>query len=136
MRYLLDSNAWIEHFRKSSPELTRRLAQHAVQDIVICSVVLGELQYGVERSILPRRAIHQLLVDDIRLQHQSFPYDDAAALEYAIIRADLTTRGMIIGSHDLQIAALARANGLTLVTHNVAEFSRVPGLLIEDWEVP
>ena len=53
---------------------------------------------------------------------------------YADIRADLTAKGSIIGPYDLQIAAIAVANDLTLVTHNVSEFSRVGGLKIEDWE--
>ncbi|MGL4419977.1 MAG: type II toxin-antitoxin system VapC family toxin [Gemmataceae bacterium] len=136
MRYLLDANAWIAHFRKSSPEVTRRLSQHVVQEIVLCSVVLGELQYGVERCPPAQRAVNQRTVDEVHEHHESFSFDDAAAKEYARIRADLALRGLMIGSNDLQIAAIARVNGFTLVTHNVAEFSRVPGLVIEDWQAP
>ena len=69
------------------------------------------------------------------MQFVSLPFDDAAASVYAIIRAHLESAGTPIGPYDLQIAAIALANGLTLVTHNTREFSRVPGLLLEDWEV-
>ena len=61
------------------------------------------------------------------------PFDDAAAEEYAKIRIYLERRGRIIGHNDLMIAAAARSRDLTLVTHNVREFTRVPGLRIEDW---
>ena len=64
----------------------------------------------------------------------SLPFDDAAADIYGQIRADLVGRGQIIGPNDLLIASIARARDLTLVTHNIAEFGRVQGLKIEDWE--
>jgi tRNA(fMet)-specific endonuclease VapC len=64
----------------------------------------------------------------------SLPFDDTAADRYATIRSTLERQGMRIGAYDLQIAAIAVVQGLTLVTHNTQEFSRVPDLLIEDWE--
>ena len=64
----------------------------------------------------------------------SFPFDDPAAEIYGQIRADLENKGTSIGPNDLLIAAIARARGATLVTHNVKEFKRVEGLLFEDWE--
>ncbi len=63
----------------------------------------------------------------------SVPFDDLAADVYGRIRADLERQGQAIGPNDTLIAAIALANGLTIVTHNTAEFSRVSGLLIEDW---
>ena len=62
---------------------------------------------------------------------RSFP--DDAAIHYAQIRADLKTRGQMIGANDLFIAAHARSLGLTLVTNNTAEFGRVKGLTLENW---
>ncbi len=53
---------------------------------------------------------------------------------YGPIRANLERAGKLIGGNDLLIASIALANGLTLVSHNVSEFSRVPGLVVEDWE--
>ncbi len=64
----------------------------------------------------------------------SFPFDDSSALVYGRLRATLAKAGTPIGSNDLQIAAIAIANNLTLVTYNVSEFSRVIGLSWEDWE--
>jgi tRNA(fMet)-specific endonuclease VapC len=65
---------------------------------------------------------------------RSLPFDDAAAHAYGGIRSELQSAGIIIGPYDLMIAAIALANDLTVVTHNTAEFGRVPGLAIEDWQ--
>jgi tRNA(fMet)-specific endonuclease VapC len=72
----------------------------------------------------------------LRHHYISLPFDDPAAEEYARVRAHLANQGTPIGPNDLIIAATALANQLTLVTHNTAEFSRVPGLTLEDWQVP
>jgi tRNA(fMet)-specific endonuclease VapC len=64
------------------------------------------------------------------------PYDDVAADRFVTVRRSLETAGQVIGPYDMQIAAIALANGCTLVTHNTAQFSRVPGLVIEDRQVP
>lgn len=136
MTYLLDANAWIAHFRQTSPAVTQRLNQHSASEIVLCSVVLGELLFGVERSASAHQAGNLALVTAQRQQYASLPFDDAAAEHYARIRADLTARGLLIGGNDMLIAAIALAHGCTLVTHNTAEFGRVPGLVIEDWQVP
>ena len=67
------------------------------------------------------------------LRFDRSPCDDDAAVVYAAVRHGLEIRGQVIGPYDLQIAAICLLHGLTLVTSNVREFSRVPGLLIEDW---
>jgi tRNA(fMet)-specific endonuclease VapC len=72
----------------------------------------------------------------LEAKYQSLPFDNAAARDYASIRSHLATAGQPIGPNDTMIAAIARSRGTTLVTHNTAEFSRVPGLLIEDWQTP
>jgi tRNA(fMet)-specific endonuclease VapC len=64
----------------------------------------------------------------------SYPFDDTAVDAYAHLRSDLTRKGQIIGPNDMLIAAICLAHGLTLVTRNVAEFGRVAGLQLEDWE--
>ncbi len=66
----------------------------------------------------------------------SLPYDDAATDHFVALRRHLESIGEMIGPYDMQIAAIALANGCTLVTHNTAEFSRVPGLVLEDWQGP
>jgi tRNA(fMet)-specific endonuclease VapC len=74
------------------------------------------------------------LIAALRKQFISLPFDDLAAEEYGKVREHLTSRGTLIGPNDLLIASIGLANGLTVVTHNTAEFSRVPGLPLEDWQ--
>src|SRR5262245_16060555 len=135
MPYLLDSNAWIGWLRQRQPKLIARIKQERA-NIVLCSVGLGELIYGAERSGAAHRAANLQEVEQLRRQFASLPFDDRAAEEYGPIRAHLAGLGTPIGANDLMIAAIALANRLTLVTHNTAEFSRVPGLAIEDWQIP
>ena len=80
------------------------------------------------------QAANLALIATLRQQFVSLPFDDRAAEEYGKVRAHLTALGTPIGPNDLMIAAIALANQLTLVTHNTAEFSRVPGLTLEDWQ--
>lgn len=134
MTYLLDSNACIGWLRLNQPKLVARIKQERPTDIVICSVVVGELIYGAERAGPAHRASNLLRVEQLRQQFVSVPFDDSAAEDYGKARAHLAAMGTPIGPNDLMIAAIAKANGLTLVTHNTSEFSRVPGLSIEDWQ--
>jgi tRNA(fMet)-specific endonuclease VapC len=97
-------------------------------------VVVAELRYGCEKSAKP--AENRAKVDALLAPVLSLPYDDAAADLFVRIRRHLESLGQIIGPYDMQIAAIALANGCTLVTHNFGEFSRVPGLMIEDWQDP
>ena len=136
MKFLLDSNAWIALLRQNSTLLLIRLQQHAAGDVALCSVVLGELWFGALLSGPANQAKNDDLIEQLRSRYVSLPFEDAAAREYARIRAFLTTTGQLIGPNDLLIAAIAKAHGLTLVTHNTAEFRRVPGLTVEDWQVP
>src|SRR5262249_34575719 len=103
-------------------------------DIRVCSVVVAELRYGCARSARP--AANRAAVDALLAPYLSLPFDDAATDHYVAIRRHLDGLGTPIGPYDLQIAAIALANGCTLVTHNQNEFGRVPGLVLEDWEVP
>jgi tRNA(fMet)-specific endonuclease VapC len=136
MTYLLDTNAWIIYLRQRHPGLIQKVQQTGRSDIRLCSVVLAELYYGAFRSA-PAYPVHNLgLLSRLRQQFQSLVFDDSAAQEYGRIRADLATKGTPIGPNDLMIAAIALANGLTLVTHNTVEFSRVSGLKLDDWQVP
>ena len=89
---------------------------------------------GCETSRDPDR--ERAVVDVFLAPFASLPFDDASAERYSEVRHHLERAGVGIGAYDLQIAAIALSNGLTLVTHNTREFSRVPGLTWEDWEVP
>lgn len=132
MKYLLDSNTCIRYINGRSQSVADKLNALDEGEAVVCSVVKAELFFGALRSQNPIKTMagqRQFLSLFI-----SLPFDDAAAEHYAQIRADLTTKGTPIGGNDLLIAAIALANGLTLITHNTREFGRVAGLRIEDWE--
>jgi tRNA(fMet)-specific endonuclease VapC len=131
--YTLDSNACISHLRtRGVSSVSRRLSAASAADVMITSIVVAELLYGAFRS---RDAAKNLAeVKAFLSPFASTPFDDDAASHYAEIRNDLARLGTPIGPNDLMIAATARARNLTLVTHNTAEFSRVSGLKIDDWE--
>jgi len=132
MIYLLDTNTCIRHLNGRSERLRRHIRRMRTKELAVCAVVKTELFYGSMKSTSPQKSLatqHSLL-DRLR----SFPFDDRAATAYGAIRADLERRGLPIGSNDLMIAAIALANDLTLVTHNTAEFKRIPDLRVEDWE--
>jgi len=131
--YLLDTNAWIEYLRGRNLKLRQRVASHRPRDVRLCSVVIGELYHGAYKS--SRKEDDLSLIDDLVRVFDSHSFDEAAAEAFGELRAFLESKGLRIGPYDLQIAAIALANRLTLVTHNVAEFSRVPNLSIEDWQV-
>jgi len=99
----------------------------------VCSVVKAELFYGAFRSNNPTRTLERQQAFLARFI--SLPLEDEAALLAGQIRAQLAGAGTPIGSYDLQIAAIALANNIILVTHNTRELERVDGLQLEDWEV-
>lgn len=133
--HLLDAYAWIDHMRKGpNSQVTARLRAAPSGSVFMCAVVLGELLFGAVRSGPAHEPANRALIAKLRRRYRVLRYDPAAAEEYAVIRAHLAALGTPIGANDLLIAAIARANGLILVTHNTAEFSRVPGLSLDDWQ--
>lgn len=133
MIYLLDTNVCIHLLNQRLPNVIEHFRQHTPADIALCSVVKAELLYGAQRR--PRREANLLALRTFFAPLASLVFDDAAAEHYGQIRADLLIQGKPIGPNDFLIAAIARAHDATLVTHNTAEFSRVPGLRLEDWEI-
>ncbi|WP_269965285.1 type II toxin-antitoxin system VapC family toxin [Corynebacterium meitnerae] len=131
MKYLLDTNVWISALRGSSVSVIGQLGSLAADDLVMSSVVLGELLVGVRKAGLEEQ---ERRIRDVSRQMPLVGINQAEAAEYASIRVDLEQRGQLIGPNDLWIAAQARANNLTLVTANEREFARVPGLRVENWE--
>lgn len=134
MKYLLDTNAWIAYLGQNNPQLVQRVLQENPADISLCSVVLAELFYGAQHGAVGKLAANLALITRLQQRFASLPFDDRAAAEYGKIRAYLASQGTPIGPNDLMIAAIALADALTLVTHNTTEFSRVPGLKLEDWQ--
>jgi len=133
MKYLLDTNVCIQFLQGKNTILLERFASIAQHDKYLCSVVVGELYYGAYKSIRFEENMKKFQQFIVR-----FPllnYDLKAAQYFGKFRADLAQRGTPIGPYDLQIAAIAVANGCTLVTHNTDEFSRIADLVLEDWEI-
>ncbi len=132
MTYLLDTNACIRVLNGSSEPLIARLRRQAPSEIRISSITRAELLYGARRSA--RVADNLRLLAAFFAPLVSLPFDDTCAEQYGALRASLSAAGRPIGPNDLLIAATALAHNLTVVTHNLREFSRVTGLKVEDWE--
>ena len=128
--WMLDTNALSDMIRNPAGPLVQRLAAETPDAVCTSIVVACELRFGAQRkgsAVLTQR-VQQLLMALTVL-----PFDEPADEHYADIRAAIERAGTPIGSHDLLIAAHARSRGLTVVTHNLREFARVPGLKVEDW---
>jgi tRNA(fMet)-specific endonuclease VapC len=132
MKFLLDTNVCIRYISGRSPSVREQVRSLNAEDVAVSAIVKAELYWGAARSNRPKES-----VDAINLftsAFKSLPFDDSAAGQFGILRADLFRRGQPIGPYDMQIAAIALANDLILVTHNTAEFKRVKDLRLEDWE--
>jgi tRNA(fMet)-specific endonuclease VapC len=129
--YMLDTNMCTYLRQNRPPEVTARFRRMQHGDAVLSVITYGELLYGAQRSQQYTRALESLarLVSVLPV----LPMPEEAASAYGEIRAALETRGEMIGGNDLWIAAHAKSVGLTLVTNNVREFKRVPGLKLQNW---
>ena len=132
-RYLLNTNILSELIRNPQGTVTQRLATLAPEAICTSIVVACELRYEAAKRRLP--ALTQR-VESLLESVLVIPFEADADRHYAAIRDSLERAGRIIGGNDLLIAAHCLALGATLVTHNLREFERVPGLSVEDWLVP
>ena len=130
-RYMLDTNIVAHAKNNRPPSVLKTLLKHDPSEICISAITMAELDFGVFNSSDPqknRMALMMFLAGITVL-----PFGKDASLEYGSIRYYLKTNGIMIGGHDMLIAAHARSMDITLVTNNTREFSRVPGLKIEDW---
>jgi tRNA(fMet)-specific endonuclease VapC len=128
--YLFDTNACI-HLMKLHEPLTSRARGVGPSAIAVAAITLAEMWFGAAKSHQPRRTRTD---QDVFLSpFRVFDFDASAADRYASIRAHLAAKGRPIGDRDLMIAAIAQANNLIVVTSNISEFARVPGLKVEDW---
>ncbi|MDP2783249.1 MAG: type II toxin-antitoxin system VapC family toxin [Sulfurimicrobium sp.] len=130
LKYLLDTNIVIYVIKRRPLAVLEVFNRHHGR-MAISSITLAELVHGAEKSSDISRNI--AVVEDFVSRLTVLPYDDKAAWQYGNIRAVLEKLGQPIGLNDLHISAHARSNGLTLVTNNMREFERVPGLLLENW---
>ncbi len=130
MTYLLDTNICI-YAIKRMPAVLRRLQERLPDDFGVSAITVAELWFGAAKSSRPRTT--RKAVDAFLKPFEMLSFAGEAAEEYAGIRLQLERAGQPIGERDLLIAAIAKARRLTVVTHNVREFSRVSGLKVEDW---
>lgn len=131
MTYLLDTNVCIPLLNGVDASLKDRLLAEAPSSVVLCSVVKAELYFGACNSA--RLAENLARVEVFCRAFDSLPFDDVAASQYGPIRAHLRREGRMIGANDLLIASICLAANVTLVTRNVDEFRRIPGLQLEVW---
>ena len=130
LKYLLDTNMVIYTMKNRPPQVKRRFQQHEGQ-MCISAVTLGELVFGAEHSQQVERNLADIEAMVARLE--VLPFDRKAAYHFGQIRAALYSMGQPIGPYDMMIAGHARASGLILITNNLNEFERIPGLLLENW---
>jgi len=130
MRFLLDTNILIA-LSKQRPGLADKLEGIPADTILLSSVVVAEIEYGIAKS--GRRQHNRRVFDALLSGFRVVPFDAAAARLYGPIRAHLERRGRLIGPYDLMIAAHAQAIDAVLVTDNTREFDRVAGLKTENW---
>jgi len=128
--YVLDTNTLIYYF-KGMGNVAEKLLHTPPRDIAIPSIVLYELEVGIAKSSNSTKRRQQL--DDFIALITVLPMNIQEAKAAARIRADLEKDGNPIGAMDTLIAGVALANQGILLTHNSKEFSRVDGLMLEDW---
>ncbi|MGA2897842.1 MAG: type II toxin-antitoxin system VapC family toxin [Acidobacteriaceae bacterium] len=131
MLYLLDTDTCAFIARQKHPKVTSRFRSHRAGDLAMSVVTYGELRVGAEKSDRYPESLKAL-----ELFIQAVPVlaiDPEVARLYSKVRLDLEQRGQIIGANDLWIASHCLQLGLTLVTNNEREFSRIPNLTIENW---
>ena len=127
---MLDTNICIFTIKNRPEEVREAFKRHSGQ-LSISTVTLMELIYGAEKSANPERNLAD--VEGFAARLEVLPYDTQAAAHSGQLRAELARIGKPIGPYDQMIAGHARAQGLILVTNNLREFDRVPGLRVEDW---
>ena len=131
MKYLLDTNAWVDYLTGRYPTVVRTIQESPPDDLCLSSVVMAELRYGAEKSL--RKKLNHDLLDTLARDVRCVDFDLQGARTYGALRAALERRGSPLGRYDMMIAAHALALNLTVVTDNEREFRRVKSLRVENW---
>jgi tRNA(fMet)-specific endonuclease VapC len=129
--YLLDTNI-ISYWMRGDPSLVKKIKNYSPSELSLSTITLAEILYGIEKSPGKKKE-RRAKIYRICSQLEIRPFDEPAAEKYGLIRARLEREGLIISERDLQIASIAMANRLCLVTHNTKEFNRIKDLSVEDW---
>lgn len=131
MKLMLDTSICIYIIKKQPAAVLKRFLEYQVGDIGISSITVSALRYGVAKST--HREKNSKALDEFIIPLEVVAFDEDAAHVYGDIRANLEKAGTPIGAMDMLIAAHAVAMGVTLVTNNSSEFSRIPILDIVNW---
>lgn len=134
MKYLLDTNICIYLIKQRPFSVLEKFAAVQVGEVGISAISVAELQYGVQKS--HHQAQNMAAFEQFLLPLLILPLDERAAVSYGRMRAFLQRQGTPIGSLDMLIAAQALSLNAILVTNNEAEFTRVPGIRLENWSSP
>lgn len=127
-KFMLDTDISTYTVKRKPHEVRRMFNIHA-GELSISTVTLGELLFGAENSSNPRANL--MVIEGYAARVEVLDYDRDAAMQFAQLKVELSKKQ--IGAYDLMIAAHARSRGLILVSNNIAEFGRVPGLRVENW---
>ena len=130
LTYMLDTNICI-YVMKNYPLALRDKFNALAEQLCISSITLGELHYGAEKSA--RRVDNLSAIDNFVARLDVLPFEAKAAAHYGQVRAELERAGAPCGPHDMQIGGHARSEGLIVVTNNMREFGRMPGVRTENW---
>ena len=131
--YLLDTNI-ISYWMRGDPTVIARIKIRGPSELSLSAITLAEILYGIEKSSVKKNE-RRLKIEKICSLLSIYPFDEAAAGSYALIRSQLERKGVVISERDTQIASIAMANKLRVVTHNMNEFRRIEKLSVEDWAV-
>jgi len=129
--YLLDTNI-ISYWMRGDKRVIGQIKKHAPSDLFLSTITLAEILYGIEKSPKKKQE-RRVKIKKISSLLGLYSFDEAAAGKYAIIRAQLERKSVMISERNTQIASIAMSNKLTVVTHNVKEFGRIGKLKVEDW---
>ena len=132
MKFLLDTDTCSAHMRRPA-SLAHRFIQYTGQ-LAISTVGLAELYAGAYKHPNASRLLS--LIRDLLQEVSILEFDAACAEEFGKVRGGLLQKGISVSSLDLMIASVALVHGLTLVTHNTADFQNIPGLRLDDWLTP
>lgn len=130
IKYMLDTNILIYTIKNRPTKVREAFKKHS-DYLAMSTVTLGELIYGAEKSTQTDRNLAD--IEALAARMDVVPFDSPAAMHFGQVRAELAKSGKVIGPYDLMIAGHARSRGLILVTNNLREFKRVPGLRVENW---
>jgi tRNA(fMet)-specific endonuclease VapC len=117
---------------RGDQKIIKKLKKHKPYELSLSTITLAEIFYGIRKSNVKKKERLDK-IESICAQIDIFPFDKTAADNYGTIRVYLERKGIPVSERDLQIASIAMANNLIVVTHNVKEFERISGLISEDW---